>query len=326
MSVVFLACTQKEYTGPVNENLEPQDITIEALRTPESNFRNLPDYPFEAHYIQVSGDLRMHYLDENPEGKKTAVLIHGEPTWSFTYRYMIPVLVEAGYRVVVPDMIGFGKSDKPKRVEDHTYRRHINWVRTLLLDSLQLDNINFYLQDMGGIIGLRLVADHPERINSVVVSNTALPSGDQIPGEKFLKWQETLENMDPFEVGTVVQWGCKSELSEEVKAAYDAPFPDDSYKIAPHAFPLLIPVSSNDPETANVREAWSTLKRFNKPFLALYGEDSHLTRGWFKTFQVKIPGADNQPHELLEESGHYIQEDSREYLALKMISFIANSE
>ncbi len=324
--VLCIGCTQKEYTGPVSGEPEPEQLKIEYVRTPESSFDSLTDYPFKPHYITVSGGLRMHYLDENPDGDKVAVLIHGEPTWSYSFRYMIPVLVEAGYRVVVPDLIGFGKSDKPVRPEFHTFRRHVEWTRTLLLDSLRLDNINFFLQDMGGLIGLRLVSDHPERVQSVIAANTALPTGDQIPGEAFLRWQETLHNMDPFPVGTVVQWGCESNLSEEVIAAYDAPFPDESYKTAPRSLPLIIPVSGNDPESGNMREAWVMLKRFNKPFLMLYGESAHLTLGWFHTFQEKIPGARDQPHEMIQDGGHFLQEDSKEYLALKMISFIANSE
>jgi len=322
----LIGCTQKEYTGPVSGQPEPQNIHIEALRTPDSSFNSLTTYPFESHYITVSGGLRMHYLDENPEGEKVAVLIHGEPTWSYSFRYMIPVLVEAGYRVVVPDLIGFGKSDKPIREEDHTFRRHVDWMRTLLLDSLKLDNVNYFLQDMGGLIGLRLVAEHPERVHSVIAANTALPTGDQIPGEAFLRWQETLHNMDTFPVGNVVQWGCKSSLTEETIAGYNAPYPDESYKVAPRALPLIIPVSSGDPEAENLRQAWVSLKRFNKPFLTLYGESSSLTLGWYTTFQEKIPGARNQPHELIPEGGHFLQEDSKEYLALKMISFIANAE
>ncbi len=324
--ILFFGCTQKEYTGPVAEVLEPDEFLIEAIRTPDSSFTEIKDFPFSPHYITVAGDLRMHYLDENPSGEKVAVLLHGEPTWSYAYRYMIPVLVEAGYRVVVPDIIGFGKSDKPVRQEDHTLRRHVQWMQTLLFDSLHLDQINFFLQDMGGMIGLRVVSENPERIHSVIVANTALPTGDQIPGEAFLRWQETLQNMDPFPVATVIQWGCESDLTEEVLSAYNAPYPDESFKAAPRALPLIVPVSSNDPETNNMREAWSVLKRFNKPFLTVYGESSHVTLGWYKTFQEKIPGAKNQPHEIIPSGGHFLQEDSKEYLALKMISFIANSE
>lgn len=324
--VVLFSCTQKEYSGPISDEFEPDVVEIESIRTPEKFFHNLPDYNFTPHYMSVGSNLRMHYLDENPSAEKVAVLLHGEPTWSYTYRHMIPVLMEAGYRVIVPDMIGFGKSDKPVRENDHTYQRHVNWMRTLLFDSLQLKNINFFLQDFGGMVGLSLVAEHPERINSVVLANTAFPTGDQIPGEAFLKWQETLQNLDPFPVGKVVQWGCTSTLEENVLSAYDAPFPDDSYKAAARILPLLIPTSSNDLASKELREAWVTLRRFNKPVLALYGASSHITRGWYKTFQKKIPGAKRQPHELITDGGFFLAEDSGEYLALKMISFIANAE
>lgn len=323
--ILFFGCTQKEYTGPVSGISEPDLKPIEAIRTPESSFENLNGYPFTAHYINVAGDLRMHYLDENPTGNKVAVLIHGEPTWSYSFRYMIPVLVEAGYRVIVPDLIGFGKSDKPVHPEDHTFSRHVNWMQTLLFDSLRLDQVNFFLQDMGGLIGLRLVSDFPDRVHSVVAVNTALPTGDQIPGEAFLRWQETLQNMNPFPVGTVVQWGCETKLPEEVIEGYNAPYPDESYKTAPRSLTRIVPVSSGDPEAVSLREAWGELKHFNKPFLVLYGESSHITLGWFNTFQEKIPGARNQPHELIPGGGHFLEEDSKEYLALKMISFIANA-
>jgi haloalkane dehalogenase len=324
--VTLVSCTHKEYSGPVSPDFEPDNLQIEALRTPDSAFAGLSDFSYDPQYITVSGNLRMHYIDENSSAKKVAVLIHGEPTWSYTFRYMIPVLVEAGYRVVVPDLIGFGKSDKPVNVNDHTYQRHVNWTRTLLFDSLRLDNVNFFFQDMGGMIGLRLVAEHPERVQTVVVVNSAFPTGDQIPGEAFLRWQETLQNLNPFPVGTIVQWGCQSTLKEEVISAYNAPFPDSTYKVAPKIFPMLIPTSSNDPNSNSLREAWQVLRRFNKPVLTLYGESSHITRAWYHTFQEKIPGASNQPHELIPGGGHFLEEDSKDYLALKMISFIANSE
>lgn len=295
---------------------------IEALQTPGKRFENLKDYPFESHYVEVPGGLRMHYLDENLNGKQLIVLMHGEPSWSYLYRKMIPALTEAGFRVIVPDLIGFGKSDKLVRKADYTYQRHVEWVTRLLIEHLDLHDINIFVQDWGGLIGLRIVAEYQNRFKSVIAANTALPTGDETPSKAFKIWQERSQTMNPFPAGQIIQRGTVKDLSPTVIAAYDAPFPDESYKAGAIIFPNLVPTTPDDPASEENRQAWKALSQFDKPFLTLFSDSDPITGGYEKVFQQRIPGARNQPHTIIEDAGHFLQEEKPEEIAKLIISFL----
>jgi haloalkane dehalogenase len=298
---------------------------MKVLRTPDERFENLPGFPFAPHYLTLSdgegGELRLHYLDEGPAGAPVVLLLHGEPSWSYLYRKLIPILVRAGYRAVAPDLIGFGRSDKPSARGDYTYQRHVDWTRTFLL-QLELNAITLVCQDWGGLIGLRLVAEHPERFARVVAANTGLPTGDFNPGEAFLKWREFSQTTPVFAVGNIIQGAVASQLPPEVVAAYDAPFPDESYKEGARQFPTLVPVTPDDPAAAANRSAWQSLAQFRKPFLTAFSDKDPITRGGAAIFQKLIPGCADQPHTTIENGGHFLQEDQGEALARVVIELI----
>ena len=287
---------------------------MEVLRTPDSRFTRLPGYDFPPCYAEVpdgeGGTLRMHYLDEGPRDGEVVVAVHGEPSWAYLYRSMVGVFTEAGLRVVVPDLIGFGRSDKPAAVEDYTYARHTEWLRTLLFDVLDLRDITLVCQDWGGLLGLRLVGMTPDRFARVSAANTYLPAGDRSPGEAFLAWREyALRTLD-LPVGRIVDGATVRPLPPEVVAAYDAPFPDASYKAGARAFPALVPVDSDDPGAVDNREAWIGLSAFERPFLTCFGDSDPITRGADRVLQKLIPGAAGQPHVTLRDAGHFLQEDA----------------
>ncbi len=291
------------------------------LSTPENRFQNLPDYPFQPHYLEVDDGLRMHYVDEGDHAGAIVLLLHGEPSWSFLYRKMIPLFVEAGYRVIAPDLIGFGKSDKPAHRDDYTYAQHLIWTDTLI-QKLDLNNISLFCQDWGGLIGLRLAAENQDRFANIVAANTILPTGDVAPNEAFLKWQHFSQTVPEFPVAQTINRATVTELSEEIMAAYDAPFPDESYKEGARIFPALVPTSPNDPETNANRAAWQTLMQWKKPFLTLFSDSDPIMKGLEKIFQSMIPGAKGQPHEIIVGGGHFLQEDKGEEIAEKMIQWL----
>lgn len=289
------------------------------LRTADDRFVDLPGYPFEPKYVEVEG-LRMHYVDEGPRDGATVLLLHGEPTWSYLYRKMIPVLADAGYRAVAPDLPGFGRSDKLPERTDYTYARFLGWVDGFM-DALDLRDIVLFGQDWGGLLGLRLAGEQPDRFARIVAANTTLPTGDVSPGKGFEAWKKYSQETPEFHVGGIVKGGCHRELPDEVIAAYNAPFPDDSYKAAARQFPVLVPVTPNDPESENNRQAWKTLRAWGKPFLCLFGEhDVVLGRG-DKYLLQNIPGTKGQPHQRFE-AGHFIQEDCGEDLARAMVDWM----
>jgi haloalkane dehalogenase len=291
---------------------------MEILRTPEERFRNLPGYPFAAHHADVGG-VRMAYVDE---GQGPAVLmLHGEPSWSYLYRKMIPLIAGAGLRAIAPDLIGFGRSDKPAARADYTYQKHVDWVRALL-NHLQLRDITLVCQDWGGLIGLRLVGEEPERFARVVAANTALPTGDQKPPEAFFAWQKLSQDMPELPVGGIVARACTSSPSAEIIAAYDAPYPDESYKAGARQFPLLVPTRPDDPASAANRAAWESLRRFEKPFLTAFSDKDPITRGAEKYLQEAIPGARGRKHPVIHGGGHFLQEDRGEELAKVVIDFV----
>jgi haloalkane dehalogenase len=296
---------------------------MEALRTPDERFAALPGYPFAPHYAEVDG-LRVHYVDEGPRDAGPVLMLHGEPSWSYLYRKLIPVLTAAGHRAVAPDLVGFGRSDNPVQREDYTYARHVAWMGGLV-EALDLREITLVCQDWGGLIGLRLVAQMPERFARVVAANTFLPTGDQDPGEAFRAWQTYSQTVPDFHAGGIVKGGCVSELAPEVVAAYDAPFPDDRYKAGARQFPTLVPTRPDDPASAANRAAWEVLSRWDKPFLTAFGDSDAITRGADRVLQKLIPGCAGQPHTTLERAGHFLQEDRGEELADVVADFIART-
>jgi len=294
---------------------------MDALRTPDDRFGNLPGFPYAPHYVEVDG-LRIHYLDEGPRGAAPVLLLHGEPSWSYLYRKMIPLITAAGYRAVAPDLIGFGRSDKPVRREDYTYQRHVDWMRGVV-ERLDLRGITLVCQDWGGLIGLRLAAEHPERFARIVTANTFLPTGDTPLGEAFEMWKKYSQETPEFHVGGIVSGGCVTTLPADVVAAYDAPFPDDRYKAGARQFPTLVPNAPNDPASAPNRKAWEVLRRWEKPFLTAFSDSDPITRGADQLLQAAIPGAKGQPHTTIAGAGHFLQEDKGEELAKVVVDFMA---
>ncbi|HEX3607108.1 MAG TPA: haloalkane dehalogenase [Candidatus Dormibacteraeota bacterium] len=295
--------------------------TDEVLRTPDERFEGLPGYPFTPNYVEVDG-LRIHTIDEGPRAAAPVLLLHGEPSWSYLYRKMIPVLTAAGHRAVAPDMVGFGRSDKPTAREDYTYQRHVDWVRGTI-EALDLRDITLVCQDWGGLIGLRLVGEAPDRFARVVAANTFLPTGDHDPGEAFHRWKRYSQETPRFQPGRIVNGGCVSDLSPEVVAAYDAPFPDDRYLAGARQFPALVPVTSDDPAAEPNRAAWQGLMRFDRPFLCAFSDQDPITRGADRVLRKLIPGAEGQPHTTIEGGGHFLQEDQGERLAGVVVDLIA---
>ncbi|MCH7577297.1 MAG: haloalkane dehalogenase [Chloroflexi bacterium] len=301
---------------------------MDALRTPDERFADLPGFPFQPHYVEVpSGDgdtLRVHYLDEGPPDAAPILLMHGEPSWAYLYRRMIPALVDAGHRAVVPDLVGFGRSDKPARREDYTYQRHVDWMRAFV-EALDLRDTTLFCQDWGGLIGLRLAAEHPDRFARIVAANTGLPTGDRPPNEAFLRWQRYSQETPEFHIGGIVKGGCATDLPSEVIAAYDAPFPDDSYKAGARVFPALVPTAPDDPAAEPNRKAWEALRRWEKPLLTAFSDSDPVTRGGDRALQKLIPGAAGQPHTTITGAGHFLQEDKGPELAAVVVDFIARS-
>ena len=299
---------------------------MDVLRTPDERFDNLPDFPFEPHYADIAdpdgGSLRAHYVDEGPADGPPVVLLHGEPSWSFLYRHMIPVLTGAGLRAVAPDLVGFGRSDKPTPRTEYTFARHVEWIRELLFDRLDLSGVTLVCQDWGGLIGLRLVGEHPDRFARVVAANTFLPTGDSHPGDAFMGWLKFSQEVEPFPTGTIVNAGCATDLSPEVIAAYDAPVPDSAYSEGARQFPTLVPISPDDPAAEANRAAWTVLDAFDKPFLTAFSDGDPITAGSEKVLQARIPGAKGQPHTTIVGGGHFLQEDKGAELATVVVDFV----
>lgn len=284
---------------------------MDILRTPESRFTDLDGYPFDPHYLEVDG-LRIHYLDEG--AGPPVLLMHGEPSWSYVYRKMIPPLIQAGYRVLAPDLVGFGRSDKPASTEDHTYARHVDWMLGWLR-AVDARGLTFFGQDWGGLIGLRLVATEPDRFERVAVANTGMPTGDQKMPDAFLAWQRFARDVPEFPVGQIVAGGTVGGLTEAEMAGYEAPFPGESFKAGPRVMPSLVPTSPDDPESPANRAAWQVLMQWEKPLLTLFSDSDPVTAGGERVFHKLVPGAAGQPHRTIEGAGHFLQEDAGPALA-----------
>lgn len=299
---------------------------MQTLRTPDDRFADLPGYPFEPHYAEIpdgdGGTLRVHYVDEGPADAAPVLLMHGEPSWSYLYRHMIPILAEAGHRVIAPDLVGFGRSDKPTEQGDYTYARHVEWMRALLFDRLDLHGITFFGQDWGGLVGLRLLALDPDRYARVAIGNTGLPTGHGPASEAFLKWQKFSQTAPEFPIGMLINGATTTDLDPAVIAAYDAPFPDDSYKAGARIFPSLVPTSPDDPASADNIAAWKVLENFDRPFLLCFSDSDPITRGGDAPFMAKVPGTEGQAHTTIEGGGHFLQEDRGPELARLLVDFI----
>lgn len=305
---------------------------MRVLRTPDDRFSDLAEFNFSANYQQVpSGDrtnekLRVHFLDEGDRNaQETVVLMHGEPSWCYLYRKMVCPLAKAGYRVICPDLVGFGRSDKPAQRTDYTYARHVEWMRNLLFDQLDLNDVTLFCQDWGGLIGLRLVAENTERFSRVIAANTGLPTGEVPANDAFLNWQKFSQEAQELPVGAIVELGTLRELGDRVVAAYDAPFPDESYKEGARQFPMLVPTTVDDPAHDDNLRAWESLRRFNKPFLCAYSDGDPITRGADKQFVAEVPGARDQAHTTVEGGGHFLQEDCPDVLFEIIHAFISDN-
>lgn len=294
---------------------------MQTIRTPEERFANLPGYDFAPHYVEVDA-LRMHYVDEGPRDAAPVLLLHGEPSWSYLYRKMIPPLAAAGLRVVAPDLIGFGKSDKPTAIGDYSYARHVDWM-TAFIESLNLTDITLFCQDWGSLIGLRVAAENGSRFTRIALGNGGLPTGDQAMPRAFRVWRAFARWSPWFPVGRIINSGTVTNLPKDVMDAYDAPFPDRHFKAGARAFPRLVPVSPEDPAREANRAAWRVLEEWDKPFLTAFSNRDPITRGLDRAFQDRVPGARDLQHVTIRNAGHLLQEDKGEELAEVLIRFVA---
>src|SRR5690242_20525880 len=294
-------------------------VFVAVLRTPAECFDALPWYSFAARYVEVdSGSggptLRVHYVDEGPIEGPAVLLLHGEPSWSYLYRHMIPVLTAAGLRAVAIDLVGFGRSDKPAARDDYTFQAHMDWTRAAI-DGIGLSDITLVCQDWGGLIGLRMVGEEPDRFARVVAANTFLPTGDAPAGAAFSAWQRFSQDTPVFNVGHIVSGGCKNKLDNDVVAAYDAPFPEESFKAGARQFPMLVPTSPDNPAAPANRAAWKALGHFEKPFLCAFSDSDPITHGADAVLAAHIPGARAISPVTITEAGHFLQEDKGHELA-----------
>ncbi len=330
---------------------------MKTVRTPDARFENLPDYPFAPNYCEVpdgdGGSLRIHYVDEGPADGEIVLCLHGQPSWSFLYRHMIPVFVEAGYRVIAPDLVGFGKSDKPTERGDYTYARHVAWM-SAWLEALDIQGANLFCQDWGGLIGLRLVAAYPERFARVVAANTGLPDGGGLPKEAakpmwdlyetipivpaadlgthfaakdgppgFFFWRKYCAESPEFNVGDVMTVvGSGNETAPAVRAAYEAPFPSAEYEGGARQFPSLVPIFPDDVEIPANQKAWESLAAYAKPFRTSFASDDPVTAGMQTILENRVAGAKEVDHIIIEDAGHFLQETKGPEVAAAMIDFM----
>jgi len=302
-------------------NLPPLPTLTDVLRTPDDRFGQLPDFPYTPRYTDLGG-LRVACIDEGPRDAPVVLLMHGEPTWSFLYRKMIPVLLAAGWRVVAPDLVGFGRSDKPAHAADYSYRHHMQWMAAWLA-AMDLRRVTLFCQDWGSLIGLRLAAEAPQRFDRIVLANGGLPTGTSAVPAAFKVWRAFARFSPWFPIGRIVRAGCVGGLSAAEVAAYDAPFPSARHRIAARRFPGFVPTTPDDPERAANEAAWAIFKRWDKPFLTLFSNRDPVTRGGHRVWQQNVPGARGQPHAVIRDAGHFLQEDKGAEVARAVVAFIA---
>ncbi|HEY0915856.1 MAG TPA: haloalkane dehalogenase [Solimonas sp.] len=294
---------------------------MKVFRTPEARFADLPGYPFKPNYLLLDDGLRMHHVDEGSAAAPPVLMLHGEPSWSYLYRKMIPLFAQAGYRALAPDLVGFGKSDKPLEPELFSYQAHVDWL-TQWIVKLDLRDITLVCQDWGALLGLRIAAEQPERFARIVVANGFMPTGDRKPPAVFKLWRAFARHSPWFPISGVIRSGCARKPSAEELAAYDAPFATEASKTAARCFPALVPTTPDDPATPANRRAWEALGQWQKPFLTIFGDQDKITRGAYRVLQKQVPGAQGQPHEMLKGVGHFIQEDAGEELAGKILDWM----
>lgn len=297
-----------------------QHLLQRVLRTPEARFVNLTDFPYAPHYTEIEG-LRIAHIDEGPSQAPLVLLMHGEPTWSYLYRKMIPVLLDAGCRVVAPDLVGFGRSDKPTDRTAYSYFNHVRWM-THWMRANELTNMTLFCQDWGSLIGLRMVAENPLRFDRVVLANGGLPTGTMRVPMAFKVWRAFAQYSPWFPVGRIVKAGCALGLSDQAVAAYEAPYPDRRYQVAARVFPGFVPTTPDNPERANNERAWEVFKRWDKPFLTLFSNRDPVTRGGHQVWQALVPGAKGQAHAVTRGAGHFLQEDKGPEVAAAIARFI----
>jgi haloalkane dehalogenase len=290
------------------------------LRTPDACFAGLPDFAYPPHYTELGG-LRIAHIDEGPRDAPVVLLMHGEPTWSYLYRKMIPGLVQAGLRAVAPDLVGFGRSDKPADAADHSYLNQVRWM-SAWLRAHDLRGITLFCQDWGSLIGLRMVAEDPERFDRIVLANGGLPTGTGPIPRAFKLWRAFARHSPWFPVGRIVRAGCAQGLTAAAVAAYDAPFPSREYKTAVRVYPGLVPTTPTDPERLRNEQAWALFGRWHKPFLTLFSTRDPITRGGDRPWREQVPGAQGQPHAAIRGAGHFLQEDQGEALARAIAAFV----
>jgi haloalkane dehalogenase len=293
---------------------------MRVMRTPDERFRDLPDYPFDPHWTELTAGLRMHHVDEGPSDADPVLMLHGEPSWSYLYRRMIPVFTDAGFRAAAPDLVGFGKSDKPANRRDYSYQSHMDWLTEWLL-ALDLRRITLVCQDWGSLLGLRLAAEQPDRFDRIVVANGFLPTAERKAPPAFHVWRAFAMYTPVLPVGRIVATGTRRKLSRAERAAYDAPFPTRAYKAGARAFPALVPTSPDDPAVPANREAWRRLGEWEKPFLTLFGGGDPILGRADRPLQEHVPGAAGQPHARVR-GGHFVQEDAGEEIARRTVEWM----
>jgi haloalkane dehalogenase len=299
---------------------------MQTLRTPDDRFADLLDFDFEPSYAEIpdgdGGALRIAWVEAGPADGEVILLLHGEPSWSFLYRKMMRVLTAAGLRVVAPDLVGFGRSDKPAEIADHSYARHVEWVRALAFDVLDLNDVTLVGQDWGGLIGLRLAAENQDRVARIVAANTGLPTGDHPMPEIWHRFREAIQTAPQVDIARFVASGCRRPMSLEVRAAYDAPFPDESYKAAARAMPGLVPLRPDDPASDANRRAWATLTASATPVLVAFSDGDPITAAMGPILQRALPGAVGREHPTIADAGHFLQEDAGDELARRVVDFV----
>ncbi len=300
--------------------MRPLPHIQDVLRTPEERFANLPDFPYTPHYTEIGG-LRVAHIDEGPKDGPVVLLMHGEPAWSFLYRKMIPILAGAGFRVLVPDQVGFGRTDKPTRAADYTYEHHVQWM-SAWLESQNVHNITLFCQDWGSLIGLRMVAEMPDRFARIALSNGGLPTGKEKIPRAFHIWRAFAMYSPWFPIGKIVRTGCAQGLDDAAVAAYDAPYPNRHYKVGARVFPTLVPIDPSNPARPANERAWELFKAWQKPFITLFSTRDPVTKGGQVAWQHKVPGAAGQNHTQIRGAGHFIQEDKGEEVARALMQFI----
>jgi haloalkane dehalogenase len=300
---------------------------MEILRTPDERFADLPDFPWEPKYVEVAADdsgdrLRMAYVDTGPADGPLVLCLHGEPTWSFLYRKVLRVLADSGVRGVALDLVGFGRSDKLGEVDDYTYARHVEWARAALFDELNLRDVTLLGQDWGGLIGLRLVAENPDRFTRVVAANTGLPDGTGEMSDVWWMFRDAVAKAPVLDIGRLVAGGCRVPMTPQVQAAYDAPFPDESFKAGARAFPLLVPTRPDDPGGLANANAWPVLADLDMPFLVAFSDSDPITGAMAPVFKRSIKGAQALDHPTVAGAGHFIQEDAGAELGQIVAKFV----